>query len=1009
MSSFSQPSFWLDVRKEYVITNFERLLIYLRDYNYSSDKSQHSDFNKTFDCLKELTREILTQNNESDLCKYHSFDRIDDRKLVRIVAAYLLTCEKKDKSSNEQLSQLIDRLLLINEGIQVKVLEGFRAMLLACTRQQRVEKYGFDWSYLINAERFRIDQFCLLLCATRWKPSTSEDPHIVEQNGLALFDQNRLHLSTLNFGEYRRQTLEEQISLGQDILLELPNNKHMSLKVPADYQLLNSTLEGAQSSMRPTIEPKMKEYDLSHEFVHVKVVSKENWVIQAETIDPDFIKVKGGVLIEQLPFVLDRTEINRMINVGDVLLVKFHQERDGYAFSMLDCLKKTYKSVAEYYIDKPLQARFMSTYGKHKNGGGYIGSRWMSEVGVQVNVYGDMGEFAEKAEQGEFVKVSIDNCVPDSNGNYVANGRFYYDQREIDDIDAAEFEANAKNFLFNEYLDDSEPEDMPLRQMVATKKLAYTWLRPFARLLYHYSIEAATSTLERFQYLSVARFISNMVGCKEDLAVIDHEIRFLKACVDFASGVTPSEIKSTLNQQLHTNHRMLYQDSIVSCLQSYKERLATSAESDDLSDEQVKHRVDDLVKASNILVGKISNEEHNRIKKSIAQTLEVGDMFVSSLSNVTHYGVESETLEFKTSIVFPPINRRTNTAIAAEPERQKWAILRTVCAFLNSLRGGELLLGVNDRGFANGLNEDIKYLFEHNHIKDRSTDDYLRYIKYHVDNVFIDPDGVATQSGEITFDRVKYYIETNAEGEEIVRISVSPYEYGVVRFTKDAKRPTDIADSYVRSSNTSVPITDELKNQLQDKKRKHRSDDITIKILQLKLAKKQNKAVLLKSYSSSNGIADREVEVYRVMLEKQCLIGFDLREKALRTFRLSRFKEVVLTNRKWKHFKQNFAERGIDLFGILQGDAPAERIVLKLKPLPYNLLVEEFAQAEKFVRLNDDPADKDAYPWVLDTEVWGMQGIGRFYIGLAQLIKIVEGDSLRDYALEYMKKVEESL
>ena len=34
----NQPTFWLEVRKEYVVDNFENLLRYLRLYNYKIDE-----------------------------------------------------------------------------------------------------------------------------------------------------------------------------------------------------------------------------------------------------------------------------------------------------------------------------------------------------------------------------------------------------------------------------------------------------------------------------------------------------------------------------------------------------------------------------------------------------------------------------------------------------------------------------------------------------------------------------------------------------------------------------------------------------------------------------------------------------------------------------------------------------------------------------------------------------------------------------------------------------------
>ena len=57
-----QPSFWLDVKKEYVIENFENLLTYLRYYTYiDEEEKSDGDFNRTFKCLKEVVEDYINE------------------------------------------------------------------------------------------------------------------------------------------------------------------------------------------------------------------------------------------------------------------------------------------------------------------------------------------------------------------------------------------------------------------------------------------------------------------------------------------------------------------------------------------------------------------------------------------------------------------------------------------------------------------------------------------------------------------------------------------------------------------------------------------------------------------------------------------------------------------------------------------------------------------------------------------------------------------------------------
>ena len=144
--------------------------------------------------------------------------------------------------------------------------------------------------------------------------------------------------------------------------------------------------------------------------------------------------------------------------------------------------------------------------------------------------------------------------------------------------------------------------------------------------------------------------------------------------------------------------------------------------------------------ASNSLIGIINETELNNIKKSIAQKLGVDDEYVAINADRTFYGEESSTLELKKSIVFPPVNRRRFKEVEAEPDVQKWAILKTVCGFLNSELGGDLLLGVNDNGYAEGLDADISELMREGLIKVASNDAYSRYVQSVVEDAFVDAD-----------------------------------------------------------------------------------------------------------------------------------------------------------------------------------------------------------------------------------------------------------------------------
>lgn len=74
--------------------------------------------------------------------------------------------------------------------------------------------------------------------------------------------------------------------------------------------------------------------------------------------------------------------------------------------------------------------------------------------------------------------------------------------------------------------------------------------------------------------------------------------------------------------------------------------------------------------------------------------------------NPIHIGEESQTQEFKTSLVYPP-NNRGNEDI----EQQSDNIIRVIISMMNT-KGGILYIGVNDNGNVVGIHNDLAYFSE---------------------------------------------------------------------------------------------------------------------------------------------------------------------------------------------------------------------------------------------------------------------------------------------------------
>ena len=159
---------------------------------------------------------------------------------------------------------------------------------------------------------------------------------------------------------------------------------------------------------------------------------------------------------------------------------------------------------------------------------------------------------------------------------------------------------------------------------------------------------------------------------------------------------------------------------------------------------------------------------------------------------------------------------------------------------------------------------------------------------------------------------------------------------------------------------------------------------------------KRKKQVILKQYESahSNEAKDRLVEPIEFTANMIDIWAYDVENDDNRVFKVARIHEVEVTDNDWA-YKAKHKVIKPDVFRMV-GNLN-EKIVLQLNTRAKSLLLEEFPLAEKDLKREDGK-------WLLRTTIHSLEGAGRFVIGLAADIKIVEGEKLRKYILDYQKK-----
>ena len=174
------------------------------------------------------------------------------------------------------------------------------------------------------------------------------------------------------------------------------------------------------------------------------------------------------------------------------------------------------------------------------------------------------------------------------------------------------------------------------------------------------------------------------------------------------------------------------------------------------------------------------------------------------------------------------------------------------------------------------------------------------------------------------------------------------------------------------------------------------SEDAISNIQELEDAIRDKKKVILKSYESANSheVSDRFIEPFEFTTNCIDIWGYDLEKQECRVFKISRIKSVVVLDDSWSN-KDKHQKSKTDCFRMSGFEEIPIKLELSLRAK--NLLLEEYPLAQKDLKEEDGK-------WILDTMVTNMAGVGRFVIGLAGDIKIIDSPLLKEYVETFVEK-----
>lgn len=493
---------------------------------------------------------------------------------------------------------------------------------------------------------------------------------------------------------------------------------------------------------------------------------------------------------------------------------------------------------------------------------------------------------------------------------------------------------------------------------------------------------ACEDSLDACKALLTALFLRTAVGDAAEAERLKAEAYYLGMCVAYAQGV---KVPST--HPYHFEGARAAVLGLLSRSDSLDGTLLKSVSS--LPDDSLERKIGDL------LVGLwVSSEYCDQVKadpedvrKKVCGLLGVADQFrnVSGVKAGKYGKAESHDVEFKSSYVF------RNDAQGADLDLQgRDEIFRTVCGFLNA-DGGTLYLGVNDAGEPitaqeYGINADIRWLCANYQTVNLLRSRQLGHPVYKADTL---DHYVLFLNGEkqlffreSLLGNIKIEVTEDADA---IRISVSPAEYEIAYLFKDGEHSDGTA--YVRDGGRTVEMSPVQKERrLASLKRISKEMGFIVTIQE---AIDQHRKLVFKDYASGNSgkVTDRFVVPINLFYNHENVYCYDLKARKNKQFRLRRISSIETEFDNPYYPLPKAAPKHADVFRWLD-EGKSYHVKLKMAVGAKNYLLEEYSCAEKLPPEELYMEGKET--WILDTRVYGLDAVRRFYLGLADKIEILE-------------------
>lgn len=915
---------WLQINED----NFKDLLDYLE--NIANNKDKDPFFAAACELLNGRVERLIPTLSE-DLDAEDSVIRFR----IRLLGAWLLCYPEQAGQRNRVFLSLLACISQLTSEMYSQDLFSVAAKSLS----YEIMKVGFSWNDLaelnVGILRHKIVNGVLfgdVLDENLWYAG----------KGLLHISGEHISLMPVNMKTWNLQgsSMVESMKICDDRLsVWTPKDdrlKQSESSVVTKIDAFATEFRRNQRKVIPT-EQSLKKYT-DGQTVPVRVTFISTSVIKVETANPNYERITGHIDKGKGWFFYSLKDLASSIKVGDIMNAEIVNTEKG-VFSISNQFLKAILSEATQNTIYPAEYIFNSN----------SGPLWMTNTGVPVYV-----EDSELYNTGDRAYITF--SYVGSNG-YI-KGEVSEDQSGIEDEDFDDYRGwFISNCLLIEY-------DVPQKQEY--KSIGKDAVRIFERVLYNYQ-KSLSRASEIYKALCFCQMLAELTEDERELHFLELKASYLEQLVLFTKGQY-SEMKDLI-----PSSDIAQEKSVARCVSIVRvlKEINTVGEDSQLLSEMIQCENDSLVlklariiQSYNRIKDIVPEKTLSDLKMEMIKELSLDSETQSSLDEDEdeNLGMEDKTKEFKSSFIFPADKSQH---MSANMKLQSRNVFKGVCAFLNSMIGGTLYLGVNDMGYVIGLDNDLDFV-------KGSLDSYIRLIQDEAKQAF----------EQSILDFLDF--EVMFEGR-VVAIKVRPYPDGLVYMDKVP---------YKRNFGESEPMReDEKARMISLKLSSGKADGGKLGTIEKAIVEK--KCVSLKRYSSASGIRDRRVEPFKVTGGGKFVWCYDLESRKSKQYSISRAADILILNEAWSHQREHKA-LDTDIFNW-SGDK-AMHIELQMDNMACNILKDEHPQSEKYLTSINGGEE-----WILSTDVFACEAPGRFIIGLIDHVKILHGEDLKQYVEGYIK------